>query len=937
MNNNNTTSEVTRLKEKLLHEREKMEIFLSLNSGCLFEYYPDDDVLVFSNNSLCAELDGKIFEQCCTDMPFQNILSNEDIERFCNLLQAEKNGAIEIQIKMDNGREEWCRVKVAVLSATENEKTEVVGSIVNIHDEHIAKEKEEEGKLLDPVTKLFNRYAVAGKIDEYFNGLGNNLEHTMFVIDIDGFSLINDHMGELFGDTVLTNISDELRYILRRGDIVGRIGDDEFVILLKDMTELEQLEQSARELDKALKTTYVGETDGASITCSIGAARYPKDGNCFGDLFAKCDSALYHAKSLGGGSLQLYSEDNGFPLKEDGDYYNYYSTKYETKEYYHLFDFGQEMTKYAFDLMSTTRDVSSAIQMLIEKIGKHYNATSVGVFEKLRMRSKLELSYVWSEKWIDVTNQRVKVDFSYAKELEAFTDKNNLYVIDNLADEPDTSPVRKLVKIHNNNALMLCTFYEEGRCKGCVYMADLKNARKWTEEEKSSFVVITQIISFYMLKLRVSERMRDNLEHMKNYDALTGIPTFYKFENDAKEYIRKNTGKYALIYSDISNFKYINETLGYQSGDRILYDYALMLKKYSDERCLFARVSADNFVMLRPVDDEEKMKDWVLKFNEEFRDSQRKKNIMNNLMIVSGINFFESGSGDISVIVDNANVARKAAKNDANSNIRIYDRKMEEKIHRESEITDKMEQALRNHEFVVYLQPKIELEDERLVGAEALIRWKKDDGTLMPPNDFIPLFEKNGFVLQLDFFVYEEVCKMLRKWIDEEKSVVPVSVNVSRVHLNDPTFIQKLCNLVESYNIPKKYIELELTESMFLDNTEEALSTMKKLRKLGFHVSIDDFGAGYSSLNLLKNMPTDVLKLDKEFFGHKKMKKEEEIIVTSIVEMAKRLNMKVLSEGIETEMQSEFLKKIGCDMAQGYFFFQPISVDKFEKLLDNQE
>ena len=161
-------------------------------------------------------------------------------------------------------------------------------------------------------------------------------------------------------------------------------------------------------------------------------------------------------------------------------------------------------------------------------------------------------------------------------------------------------------------------------------------------------------------------------------------------------------------------------------------------------------------------------------------------------------------------------------------------------------------------------------------------------------------------------------------------------MNVSRVHLNDPTFIQKLCNLVESYNIPKKYIELELTESMFLDNTEEALSTMKKLRKLGFHVSIDDFGAGYSSLNLLKNMPTDVLKLDKEFFGHKKMKKEEEIIVTSIVEMAKRLNMKVLSEGIETEMQSEFLKKIGCDMAQGYFFFQPISVDKFEKLLDNQ-
>lgn len=207
------------------------------------------------------------------------------------------------------------------------------------------------------------------------------------------------------------------------------------------------------------------------------------------------------------------------------------------------------------------------------------------------------------------------------------------------------------------------------------------------------------------------------------------------------------------------------------------------------------------------------------------------------------------------------------------------------------------------------------------------------DGIIIMPGDFIPIFENNGFVVNLDFYIYEEVCKIIKEWMSQGRKLVPISVNVSRVHLHDERFVDEIKKLVDSYEIPYNLLELELTESIFLNNTEAALSAMRKLRSLGFGVSIDDFGAGYSSLNLLKDMATDVIKLDKEFFGHDNMQREEQIIVSSIISMAKQLNMKVLSEGVETQNQSDFLKSVLCDMAQGYLFSKPMPVSEFEKLI----
>ncbi len=246
-----------------------------------------------------------------------------------------------------------------------------------------------------------------------------------------------------------------------------------------------------------------------------------------------------------------------------------------------------------------------------------------------------------------------------------------------------------------------------------------------------------------------------------------------------------------------------------------------------------------------------------------------------------------------------------------------------------------MRSALINKEFIVYLQPKIDLSTRQISGAEALVRWLPPDENLIPPKDFIPLFEKNGFVVELDFYVYEEVFKVLRKWLDEKRCLVPISLNVSRIHLRDYNFVPRLTSLINKYNLPTDLIELEITESTFFENINQLLKVISELKHYGFTFSIDDFGSGYSSLNILKDLPIDVLKLDKGFFPRDNISKKEKIIVSTIVDMAKKLDIRVISEGIETIEQCDFLTNIGCDMVQGYLFAKPMPISEFEKIVSS--
>lgn len=248
----------------------------------------------------------------------------------------------------------------------------------------------------------------------------------------------------------------------------------------------------------------------------------------------------------------------------------------------------------------------------------------------------------------------------------------------------------------------------------------------------------------------------------------------------------------------------------------------------------------------------------------------------------------------------------------------------------EDELEKDFEEGLKNNEFKIFLQPKFDIKTEKIVGAEALIRRKKD-GKLIMPNSFIPEYERIGIITRLDMFVFESVCKKIREWKEKGYKLIPIAINESRRHLYNKNHVNELEEIVKYYNVNPNLIELELTETVVVENIESAKEAERKVHALGFVVSMDDFGVGYSSFYMLKNINIDILKIDKSFSDEVMEDKRGRIILESIIDMAKKLQIKTVAEGIETKEQLEYLKQIGCDMVQGYYFARPLPIDEFEK------
>lgn len=912
--------EIEKLKQELFKEREKFSLFLSLNTNCFFEYDEESKSIFFAQNDNFSKLDGLVIELQKENFIKKTGIFYADYDQFVSLIMSQKEQEKEIRFLSKEGDFIWCSVKTAVIDQLDGTK-QVIGCINDDDDNHKKLEWLKEQSQLDALTKFFNKQYLKEYTDLFLRTENQPQTGSLFLIDIDNFKRINNNMGRLFSDTVLCNIAEGIRRTMPADSIFGRIVDDKIAVFVKNMYEQVEIDSLIKQMNFMLDEIYVGGNGNDRITCCIGVSRYPKDGIDYDTLFKMADASLFCAKAQGTSNVILFDADfiKEFPIRVTEDA----KTKVikEDRKKKHSSDFSEKIAIYAQDLMSTTKDIFSAIHLLLEKLAKEYNATSVEIYEKAKGKKVLTLTYGYNDVNHRLENVRKELDYTIFVQSDNYFDVNGL----------------RFMTV-NHGSILQCAFYEDGIFKGMICIVDTtREDREWSQDEKDAIIAVTRILSFHILRLKVTEKIQEQIEHMKNYDALTGMPTLHKFKREAIALLKKQENPYAVVYSDIGNFKYINDVYGYQFGDRILYDFALEITKQFPKESVFGRISADNYVILVPYEERKEIEQMVLSLSENFHDSQKERHVATNMVIVSGVYFLKPGEIDISTAIDNANVARKSAKLSSFSTCKFYNDEMEEKIRKEREISGVMEEALKNAEFIVYLQPKVALEKETLAGAEALVRWKKPNGEIIPPDEFIPLFEKNGFILQLDFYVYEEVCKIIQSWRKQKLNVIPISVNVSRIHLNDENFVRHLKTLVDKYSIPPKYIELELTESVFVSDTQNTINVMKELRDIGFSVSIDDFGAGYSSLTILKDMATDVLKLDKEFFRHPEMKKQEQIIVSSIINMAKQLDMKVISEGIETETQTKFLKDISCDMVQGYYYAKPMPVEKFEQfMLDSQ-
>lgn len=456
------------------------------------------------------------------------------------------------------------------------------------------------------------------------------------------------------------------------------------------------------------------------------------------------------------------------------------------------------------------------------------------------------------------------------------------------------------------------------------------------------FIVFCLLLLIIFVSFR---RNKKRLEHIAYVDALTKGNTIQRFKELAVDQLNED-GHYALIYINVQKFKVLNDQFGREVCDQIIQCIHSGMTQSLQEDEIIGHISADNFIVLVKYQGEEYIKQRLLVWDKAM--VQIAQEIMKTFpifLIEYGIYEIESRDMNIDDMIDRSRVALRehVLKHPQNDQIlyAYYDETTRAIMLKEKHLEDMMDKALKENEFQMYLQPKYDAKSGIIGGGEALVRWiSKEDGMIYP-DEFISLFEKNGFIVKLDLWMFEQVCITLQRWIDEGKQPVRISVNCSRVHLKDPDFLQAYLAIFNKYHVPKKYIELEFTENMVLEDTERLIGVVEHIHEVGFECSMDDFGSGYSSLNVLQDIKVDTLKLDRIFF---KNAFEEDprtrAIIKCVLDMAQELEMTTVAEGIEEWKQVEILKNMGCNFIQGYVYAKPMTVEDFEKLLfesDKQE
>lgn len=447
-----------------------------------------------------------------------------------------------------------------------------------------------------------------------------------------------------------------------------------------------------------------------------------------------------------------------------------------------------------------------------------------------------------------------------------------------------------------------------------------------------------QIVRFRVENaVRSSEQqLSRELRYRADYDMLTGIYNKTHFFEATRVLLKRHPEEtYAFLRLDIEKFQLVNSFFGSSSGNGLLQYIAKEIRKFAGdtEQIAYGRIEADIFGICMPYRGEEAMLELVRYMRMRLGQYQ----LAFDVVPAIGIYVIRERDLSIDAMYDRANLAAKQCKGNYIENYAFYVDEMREDIVREQQIVNHMRHALDEEEFVLYLQPKYSLQDNRICGAEVLVRWAKPEGGMISPGEFIPIFERNGFITKLDYYVWEKTCKLLAGWIAEGKKPSPVSVNISRVSLYNPRLVEAICGLTDRYHIPRELLELELTESAYTTNPKAIKETMERLQKEGFSILMDDFGSGYSSLNVLKDIAVDVLKIDMKFLSDTDQEGRSQNILASVVRMAKWLNLPVIAEGVERREQVDFLHSVGCEYVQGFYFARPMPVSDYEKLVSEKK
>jgi diguanylate cyclase (GGDEF)-like protein/PAS domain S-box-containing protein len=886
----------------------------------------------------------------------------------------------------------------------------------------IDREKREELELIarserDSLTDALNRDAFENRVNKLLQDSEAGTCHAFLMMDIDEFKAVNDTFGHDAGDKMLEELINAIRSVLRFDDIIGRIGGDEFMVCMKDVSYDAVIEKKAQQLCEILRRKL---SDEVMVSLSLGISVFPRDGLTFDALYKAADMALYYTKENGKDGYNFYSPEmlrdtkaSNVPVQgtiiseplpkkrmliiddSDGDRQTLGDIFEE--------EFAVITAKTATGALSQIRRYGSSISLVL--LGLNSSLSSgLEIMAQMKSESLLSLlpiivvtSMIDQQTYLNVIaqgasdlipkpidadlakvrvhgvlarveNERVRAQKNYLRLQGAEEERyrrvlcatgtvvilhdwqNNIFSYDAnisqyLGANFDDRPLDKI-------------FIEDGICTqaelaqlGAMEKELVKDQVSPRRETVARFTVPggeKHVFRIQLIKMSAEYEMtektlitindindaamaEEELKRRAERDPLTGLYNRETFFAKAGEMVySERPSSYIMAAFDINNFKTVNEQYGQAVGDQVLKRMSEMGQEVFEKiGGITCRLSADNFAGVYPSSTSSV--DFI---------TEQRTFIMEELGLNVSISFsvgryvIEDLSLQVSAMYDRANMAKKSIKGRYDVHTAYYNASMREEFLREQMIVGSMEQALSEKQFIVYFQPQYNHSTGAMVGAEALVRWLHPDEGLISPAAFIPIFERNGFIYKLDIYVWENTCSLMRQWMDKGISVLPVSVNVSRFDIFQPDFFHVITSLVSKYNLPTDILRLEITETAFSSSPKQIIKVVKRLVDYGFVVEIDDFGSGYSSLNTLKDVPAQILKLDMRFMEDSESTQRGGSIINSVVRMAKWLYMPVIAEGVETIQQADFLKSIGCDYVQGYLYARPIPYEEYAKLLE---
>ena len=812
--------------------------------------------------------------------------SGPKMKRFIDQLNIGDNNIFTFEVKYDKKDGEKLPMIV------KGKKVEETKAILSFSCERAARNRE-----YDELTKTMTIEAMYPYVK---NAIQQNIPFALILLDIDYFDNFNHKYGNILGDVLLVEMAASIKKIMKANGYVARESADRFLLMVYVDDNYDAIHDACANLRHSVMDLTNHNVKQANITATLGVSSFPKDGDNYDLLYKKAFMGLQRGKRKGRNCFVMYTEErcgkaDDFELPESKfDYSSNLVTNFN-------------IVAGVYEIINRKGAKDANINDALSLIGTYFLLDRINFFILNPEKKEITKIYQWHAPLVSA--RKIKINQDHLEPWhKSYNNQGMVKIVQ--VDSNKNLPIYDILKQDDISSLLAIDLLYTDIEVGLLRFEMANSNRFWNQNDISTLNLISKLFSTFIYKQYEAEVFERNL----SYDRLTNLYNYSKWLDVVYDYLyeKENKDEYSIIHLNYENFMHLTDVLGTESADQALIYTADALRKYSQDE-IYARTSEDRFIILSPSVDKAYLEEYINNYKYGY-----------HFKLHAGICIHDIDDS-LTQTIDKANITRKNALSKGDTFLFFTD-----DFYERQKVINELERhqndAIKNGEFKLYLQPKIDTTTNKIAGAEALTRWKYNNEKMVFPDMFIPLFEQNGFIKELDLHVFENVCKFQRSLIDEGKEPVTISVNLSMYQTNFDEYLTRINEIKDKYEVPAKYLEIEITETTFVKNVNNVTDLMAKLHSHGYKISMDDFGTGYSNLSSLANLDFDMIKLDKNFCQDKENVRERTIL-EFVVKLAKSLDIKVLCEGVETKELVDFLREIGCTLIQGYYFDKPMPAE----------